>query len=313
MRKPSIRHENLRRTLAEFDFINGHIPIESLKTLIEELKHSNLIVAGNLRNDGIDLCRFNVKDYDFGLLFTDMDEFKKLFPNGEVESHYYPFRNYWTMLKALNLKGFILNPSGEFFPITEKAFDLIRDEPKFELSTDDAYGPQELKELKDSIDNRDLEEFVENPKNVGRYEDLFEKISASTMLTLMLSPYDLTDLAENGVVSTLDDGPVGFLHLEELGGKYATAFTSEAKISNVRTDMNKYSQIVDFSLLTNFILNDDMDGILINPNSDNVLLTREVLLEYAPIVQEMCNDSRLSNALFSMFVIEEEEYGQKSY
>ena len=188
---------------------------------------------------------------------------------------------------------------------------MIRDEPKFELSTEDAYTPQELKELKDSIDNSDLEKFVENPNNIGKYEDLFDKISNSTMLTLMLSPYDLRDIAIDGVVSTLDDGPVGFLYIEELGGNYATAYTSEAKISNIRSDFNKYSQVVDFSLLTNFILNDDMDGILINPNSDNVLLTREVLLEYAPLLQRTCNDSRLSNALFNMFIIEGEEYEQK--
>lgn len=313
MRKPSIKHENLRRLMAEFDLMDEDIPIELVKRLIDELKYSNLIVAGNERDDGIDLINIKILNKSFGLLFTDMDEFRKAIPDNDVESHHYPFEYYRDMVDALDLGGFILNLSSERMPITKAAFDLIRDEPKFVLSTDDAYTPHELKELKDSIDNRDLEEFVENPKNIGKYEDLFDKISNSTMLTLMLSPYDLRDVAEDGIVSTMDDGPVGFLYLEELGGKYATAYTSEAKIANIRSDLNKYSQVVDFSMLTNFILNDDMDGILINPNSDNVLLTREVLLEYAPLLQRTCNDSRLSNALFNMFIIDGEEYCQKSY
>lgn len=313
MRKPTIRHDNLRRVLAEIYLINDEIPYESIKTLMEELKHSNLIVAGDAYENGIDLFYITYKKGRYGLLFTDMDEFRKVFPNDKVESHYYPFEYYRGMHDALDMEGFILNIASECLPITEPAFNLIRGEPKFEIGTDDAYTPHELKELKDSIDNSELEEFIENPDNIGKYEDLFEKISASTMLTLMLSPYDFRDIADDGVVPTFDEGPVGFLYIEEVGGNYATVYTSEAKISNIRTGLNKYSQIVDFSILTNFILNDDMDGILINPNSDNVLLTREVLLEYAPLLQNTCNDSRLSNAMFNMFVIEEEEYEQKSY
>ena len=55
--------------------------------------------------------------------------------------------------------------------------------------------------------------------------------------------------------------------------------------------------------MTNFILNDDMDGIIINPNSEHVLLTRDVLLEYSSLLEETCNDTRLNTAIFHMFLI----------
>ena len=119
MRKPSIRHENLRRVLAEFDIENNHIPIESMKMFIEELKHSNLIVAGNVKEGGIDLVKISIHDYGFGLLFTDMDEFRKVFPNNEVESHHYPIEQYREMVETLDIEGFILNLSSEMLPITE--------------------------------------------------------------------------------------------------------------------------------------------------------------------------------------------------
>jgi len=53
--------------------------------------------------------------------------------------------------------------------------------------------------------------------------------------------------------------------------------------------------------MVNFILNDDMDGIIINPSLDNVILTRETLLKYSGVLEKVCNDSRLNSAIFHMF------------
>jgi hypothetical protein len=102
----------------------------------------------------------------------------------------------------------------------------------------------------------------------------------------------------------LETGPLGFLYINDVGGKYATVYTSEEKISNVTTPFNRYSQIVNFSQMTNFILNEDMDGIIINPNSENIMLTRDVLLEYSDHLEETCNDCRLNSAIFHMFLME---------
>ena len=162
----------------------------------------------------------------------------------------------------------------------------------------------ELKTLKDSINNASLESFIENPKNIGRYEELFEEISSSTMLTLMLSDDDLTEHAVDGVIRQDHTNPLGYLYVDKIGGDYATVYTSEEKMKCINTDANKYSQIVNFSQLTNFTLNDDMDGIIINPESDNILLTRDTLLAFSPLLEKTCNDSRLNSAIFHMFLME---------
>ena len=132
-------------------------------------------------------------------------------------------------------------------------------------------------------------------------ELIFDKISKSTMLTLLLSEYDLKELAEDDVISLAETGPLGYLYIDEIGGQYTTVYTSEEKISKIKTDLNKYSQLVNFSHMANFILSDDMDGIIINPNAENVLITRDILLEYCDKLEETCNDSRLNSAIFHMF------------
>ena len=102
----------------------------------------------------------------------------------------------------------------------------------------------------------------------------------------------------------IETGPLGFLYTENFGGDYATVYTSEDKISNIRTPLNKYSQIVNFAQMAGFILNDDMDGIIINPHEENILLTRDVLLRYYHLLERTCNDSRLNSAIFHMFLME---------
>ena len=69
---------------------------------------------------------------------------------------------------------------------------------------------------------------------------------------------------------------------------------------------NKYSQLVNLSHMTFCILKDDMDGIIINPGDENVLISRDVLLEFAPVIEDICNDSRLNNAIEYMYVIGDE-------
>ena len=96
--------------------------------------------------------------------------------------------------------------------------------------------------------------FLTDSKKVGEFEELFELISNSTLRALMLSSDDLTEYANDGVICQLETGPLGFLYIDNVGGKYAAVYSSESKIKNVSTPYNKYSQIVNFSEMITFIL-----------------------------------------------------------
>ena len=301
----SIRHDNLRRIMQEIKDVEGDAPLETYHSLFREMRHSCLLTPANVNGDKVNVIYAKIEDESFGALFTDMDEFRKVFPDFDVEAHSFDFSQYVEMLEKGNLRGFFINMSGEDFIFPREFVKYLGDMPEMTYSHEDSYTSDDLKSLKDSMDNSDLEDFLNDPANIGRYEELFDKISDSTILTLRLSRENLNAMAEDGVISMKETGPLGFLYTDNGGGMYATAFTSDDKIRTIPTALNKYSQLINFSQMTNYVLSDDLDGIIINPNEENVLLTREVLLEYSPLLEMMCNDSRLNSAIFYLFTMEE--------
>ncbi|WP_405293936.1 SseB family protein [Methanobrevibacter sp.] len=306
MRKHFVKHDNLRKCLEEIAQKREDVDETILRRLLAELKHSNLIIAGEITESSNMLAVCEDEGKRYGFLFTDMHEFRKFVPQGECECETYDFEFYKKMVGLGVTDGFILNPESEGFIIIREVFDIIKHLPQHEYIPENPYTKSELKLIKDSIDNGMLEDFIRDSANLGNYEELFDEISHSTLLTLMLSRDDLSEYAEGGVISMEDTGPLGFLYLDEIGGQYATVYTSEDEMEGVATEYNRYSQIVNFSQMANFILNDDMDGIIINPNSQNILISRDVLLEFSSLLERLCNDSRLNTAIMHMFPIEEE-------
>ena len=52
------------------------------------------------------------------------------------------------------------------------------------------------------------------------------------------------------------------------------------------------------------VLTDDLDGMIINPGSENVVLSRDVLLEFSSLIEMTCNDSKLNSGIRNMFTME---------
>ncbi len=304
--KTTVSHRHLREAIAKMFEALDEGPDDAINRIGAELAHSCLIIAGDVIGDGIAIKSIDVQGERYGLLFTDMDEFAKVFPDYDVGSHMNSIDVYLDMLADLDLDGFVINLKGERFILPAEGIEGFIAKPQNRYPSDDSYTSGELKKLRDSIDNSSLERFIENPKNLGRYEELFAKMSASTILALRLSSRNLDGLAKNGMISLDEDRPVGFLHSERIGGRYATVFTSEERMASIDTPFNRYLQIVNFSQMTFFILSEDMDGIVINPGEENIVITRDVLLEFSPLLERTCNDSRLNSSVHHMFLLESE-------
>ena len=294
-------HKHLR-TVIEDIYSNDNQLTENLLTkLINEFRYSNLLIPAKSENGTLNFIIYEENDSKFTPLFTDSDEFYKFFKDDDIIFLENSFELYQNVLKTSEIEGYILNPASEKYLFSKEFILSIKNIPKTNFYSPNPYTKEELLEIKNNMDNSELEEFIKNANNIGDYEGLFEKLSSSTVLTLMLADSNLDSVAENGIISLQDYGPVAQMYTDRVGGVYATIFSAEDKIQHVKTDKFKYSQIVNLATLVNFVLTEDMDGIVLNPESDNVLIPRPMLLKYSLGFEKFANDEKLSTSIFYIF------------
>lgn len=293
-------HKHLRYVIEDIYTNNNELTEELTLRLINEFRYSNLYIPAKRENGTLNFIIYEDENAKITPLFTDADEFKKFFKSEEdIQLLQNSFELYQNILKTTDIEGYILNPASEKYLFKKEFILTITNIPKTNFYTTNPYTEEELISLKNSIDNSDLESFIENPNNIGDMISLFEHMSNSTLLALMLSDIKIKDK----MISLKKTGPIAQLYMDRIGGIYATIFTSDEKMKAVKTDKSKYSQIVNLATLVNFVLTEDLDGIILNPESDNVLITRLNLLKYSLGFERYANDERLSEAMYYMFNI----------
>lgn len=297
-----ITHKHLRTVIEDIYLNDNSITEELLLKLINEFRYSNLYIPAKKENGTLNFIIYDDGDDRLTPLFTDLDEFHKFYRDDDVQVLNNTFELYQNILKTTEITGYILNPSSEKY-LFKKDFILgIENIPKTTFISSNPYTPEELKDIMESIDNHELEEFSENRNNIGDYEGLFERLSQSTLLALMLSDNDLTSFASEGMVDMRQTGPVAGMHIDEVGGRYATVFSSRNNLLNVNTQKYRYSQIINLATLVNFVLTEDMDGIILNPGTCDVLIPRSVLLKYSLGFEKFANDERLCDSIYYLFI-----------
>jgi len=296
-----ISHKHLRLVIEDI-YSNDNLINENLLTrLINEFRYSNLYIPAKREGGKLNFIIYEDDDLKITPLFTDLDEFRKFYRDSDIEVLNNSFELYQNILKTSDIEGYILNPASEKYLFKKEFILSIKNIPKTSFYTSDAYTSGELKEIYDSINNEELESFIENPLNIGDYESLFEKLSQSQILTLMLADHDLAGYMKDGIVDQKNTGPLANMHFDNVGGTYATVFSSKNKMGNVKTSRFKYAQLVNLATLVNFVLTEDMDGIILNPESDNVLISRLNLLKYSLGFERFANDRRLCESMYYLF------------
>lgn len=297
-------HKHLRTVIEDIYANDNRMDEDLTLRLIHEFRYSNLHIPA--KRDEFNL-NFIIYEDDRGLrltpLFTDVDEFNKFFKGeDDIELMQNSFELYRNVLMTSDIEGYVLNPATERYVFTKEFILEIKNIPKTNFYATDTYTADELKEMS-RTENVDLEMFIENPQNIGDYEALFEKLSKSTLLTMMVSDEDLSIKAKDGVISMMDSGPLAQMYTDRVGGVYATIFSGTQKIKKAETDRFRYCQVVNLSMLVNFVLSEDMEGIILNPGSDNVLIPRVTLLKYSIGFEKFANDPKLADTIYYMFLI----------
>lgn len=295
-----INHKHLRTVIEDIYSNENQLTEELTARLIHEFRYSNLYIPAKRENDTLNFIIYEDEGSKLTPLFTDMDEFRKFYKNDEnIQVLQNPFELYQNVLKTTDIDGYVLNPSTEKYLFKKEFILAIKNIPKTNFYTTNPYSQEELLSLKKSVDNTDLESFIGDRSYVGDYESLFEKMANSQLLGLMLSDLSI----DKEIISLKQSGPIASMYTDNIGGVYATVFTSESKMDVINTDKNKYSQLVNLATLVNFILTEDMDGLILNPESDNVLIPRVTLLRYSLGFEMYANNERLSEAMYYLFKI----------
>ena len=297
-------HKHLRTVIEDIYSNDNRLTKDLTLRLIHEFRYSNLYIPAKRDEFGLN---FIIYEDDSGLkltpLFTAADEFRKFFKGeDDIELMQNSFELYQNVLKTSGIEGYVLNPATEKYVFTKEFILEIRHIPKTNFYSTNGYTVDELKKLKDTR-NDELERFIENPQNIGDYEALFEVMSKSRLLTMMVSDVDLSSKAKDGVISMMDSGPLAQMYIDNVGGTYATIFSGEDKIKKVETTRFRYSQVVNLAMLVNFVLSEDMEGIILNPQSDNVLIPRVTLLKYSLGFEKFAHDEKLCDTIYYMFLI----------
>lgn len=294
-----ITHKHLRVVIEDIYLNDNKITEDLLNRLINEFRYSNLYIAAKRQDDTLNFITYGDDDSKITPLFTDLDEFHKFYGQEDIQILNNSFELYQNIIKTTDIEGYILNPATEKYLFDKEFILSIKNIPKTNFYTTNPYSEDDLKEIYRSIDNRDLEDFIEDKNNIGNWEALFEKMSHSTHLTMMISNLEITD----EMISLKETGPLASMYIDKVGGMYATVFTSKEKMHDVKVKDYKYAQIVNLATLVNFILFEDMDGLIINPESDNILIPRSILLSYSLGFERFANDERLSEAMYYLFQI----------
>ena len=290
-------HKHLRVVIEDIYSNNNKLNENLALKLINEFRYSNLYIAARKENNTLNFITYDYEDLKLTALFTDPDEFNKFHHEGDVQLLQNSFELYQNILKTTDIDGYILNPASEKYLFTKEFILTISNIPKTSFYTTDVYSGEELYEMYRSIDNSELEEYISDRNNVGDYEGLFEQLSNSQPLTMMVSDIEINE----DIIDLKKTGPVAGMYTDKVGGIYVTIFSSTDKMKSVNTQKFKYSQLVNLAMLVNYVLSEDLDGIVLNPESDNVLIPRSVLLKYSLGFERYANDLRLCDTLYYMF------------
>ena len=292
-------HKHLRVVIEDIYANDNRLNEDLALKLVNEFRYSNLYIAARKENDTLNFITYEYNDLKLTALFTDHDEFRKFHHEEDIQLLQNSFELYQNILKTTDFDGYILNPASERYLFTKEFILTITNIPKTNFYTIDAYSAGELLDIYRNVDNRYLEEYISNPKNVGDYEMLFERLANSTILTLMVSDMEF----DNDIIDLREIGPVAGMYTDKVGGIYVTIFSSTDRIRHVNTSKFKYAQLVNLAMLVNYVLVEDLDGIVLNPDSDNVLIPRSVLLRYSLGFERYANDAKLCEALYYMFAL----------
>jgi len=259
-----------------------------------ELIHSSLLIA---HDEEMKPILFTIDGKDYALIFSSNDEFTKAFPNSSGSAVEFSLTTLVEILKDFSLDGFILNVSTQCFYMTRELLKALNDLPSNLFSSNKTYTSEELKVLKNSINNHILEDFI---KTQGDYKEFFNLMPSTVLFALIESDNDMDILESNGIIETigLEDKYTYHIH-----NNHVALFTREENAKRIETSKFRYLSLVNFATLVHYTIKNELSGIVINPDDEAYVVPVEVLIENWSLINRTCWDERLVSANYTIFMM----------
>lgn len=312
MKVPDIENHDMKRHIQNYRLTENEL---FLDLIYESLKESKFIVP--FHSGSYVTLRYESEGHFIIPVFTDYDEYaggrELLERNGIAVSQIriVDISNFIEFGDSLFFKGILIDMGSESYHVSAELLDLIRME-----SQSCSYSSQQLKQIMQLTDNRDLVRHLKSERNTPHCvsDELITALSKSLLFSLVTSRTAIDDHLENGVVDInhypehIDD--ISLIVTETDIGECFVLLTDRDEIRNSKNDIisqnpntHIYSKIANISHICDFILNADLDGLIINPSSDSYFLSSEALKKSYRSMRKLSLDSSLNRSESCIFNI----------
>ncbi len=302
-----IKNHYLIKSINELVNSGNDMDPNSVTDFIFELKVSNLLIPGVDNGDEL-VYETLISDDEmvYMPLFSSEEEFYKHYAK---DSEYQPIDNEFDIYAGIaadeNIDGIIIDVESLCFEIPMQIIEFAQAD--FSVSHDDVKtrSVDEIRQVYDNLSNDDLIRFIREKSHEDKFEDLMVELSNADLLNLVVSPKSLDEFAQNGIIEASDVGGFSLCTLEDGESRYGIMFTDKDALLKAIDDdgLNYYAQLTKVSELFDFVLRNDMDGVIINPFTDEFTIPRLEFLSQASGIELILEDASFRNCLDYAFLL----------
>ncbi|WP_405293947.1 SseB family protein [Methanobrevibacter sp.] len=251
---------------------NSQLPEDLAYEFAFELRVSRLLIPAVVEDENISFPHILTDEGELLLpLFTDNDELMKYsrdFTAIENDLTYYA-----RLVDELGFAGAIINTESEEFYVDKEL--LLRLPPLPSNRSGKGYSISKLQKMAKNASNDELRVFMADENNFNNFDEFAQPFMDSVLLNAVVSDPLLVDNESKGIVKRGDVG--GFVLATQKNGTeiFALLFTDLDSMG----DAYEYYQVCNLLEVIKYVLESDMDGIVINPEGEEYYVPRNILLK----------------------------------
>ena len=276
----TVTNKYLKSSISEISnfYKNNTKPPEDMYlNLLMELKVSELLIPVVFDGEKLSFPNIEVDDGTSLIpLFTSNDELKKY--SDEFESFPNEIAYYIKMVNDFGFDGILIDVGSDEFCIDNVVLNKIPLTRKVE--SDNAFDGIKLRDIALSEKNEKLKRFIAKESNFNKFDKLSKILLDSVLLNVVVSEKDLSEFVHDGVIDRNEADTFTLFTKNSGRDHYGTVYTDTDAIVSFHEDLEffYYVQVTNKYSVFHFLLSNDLDGIIINPGTDDYYVPRQVML-----------------------------------